>query len=194
MLLCSKMGPSQIIGITRIGRKSKLLSRIFSDDSLTKKASLNALTSALDYGARLTVAFFVTPWMVAGLGDYYYGVWQILNRLVCYLAPASVKPTQVLQSAIANQQTSTDYGLKRRYVGATFVIWMLFLPIMGIVGGLITWFVPFWLHAPEKYIWTVRATTALFVASLATTSLATLPESALHGENLGPHASRHLVS
>jgi O-antigen/teichoic acid export membrane protein len=184
MLFCSKKGPSRIIGITRIGQKSKLLSRIFSDDSLTKKASLNALTSALDYGARLIVAFFVTPWMVAGLGDYYYGAWQILNRLVGYLAPTSGKPTQVLQSTIANQQASTDYELKRRYVGATLVIWMLFLPTMGITGGLITWFVPFWLHAPEKYIWTVRATTALLVANLVTTSLATLPESALEGENL----------
>ena len=42
--------------------------RWLGDGSLTKKAYLNALTEALDYGARLAVGFLITPLLVAGLG------------------------------------------------------------------------------------------------------------------------------
>ena len=48
----------------------KALSKRFSDESLTKKASLNAFASLLDYGARVLVGFLVQPILVAGLGDY----------------------------------------------------------------------------------------------------------------------------
>ncbi len=44
----------------------KPLFKALSDGNLTKKASLNALTSILDYGARLIVGFLVQPWMVNG--------------------------------------------------------------------------------------------------------------------------------
>ena len=60
----------------------KTLSRWLSDESLTKKASLNALASVLDYGVQLAVGFVVNPLLVAGLGDYLYGAWQILGRLL----------------------------------------------------------------------------------------------------------------
>ncbi len=165
--------------------RSKTSIRILSDDSLTKKAYLNALASALDYFARFLVAFIVTPWMVAGLGDFYYGAWQILNRVVGFLAPTSGRPDQVLKSTIANQQTSTDNELKRSFVGVTLLIWVFFLPIMGIVGGAITWFVPLWMHTPSEYIVIIRATTALLVINLATTSVSALPQSVLEGENQG---------
>src|SRR6266487_3559318 len=52
---------------------SKILSKWLSDESLTKKAYLNALAAILDYGARLVVAFMINPVLVAGLGDYFYG-------------------------------------------------------------------------------------------------------------------------
>ena len=31
----------------------------------------------------------MTPLMVAGLGNYLFGMWQVLNRLVGYITPAS---------------------------------------------------------------------------------------------------------
>ena len=68
---------------------SKLLSKAASNKSLTIKASLNALASALDYGARLVVGFLINPLLVSGLGNYGYGVWQVLGRLIGYIEPAS---------------------------------------------------------------------------------------------------------
>jgi O-antigen/teichoic acid export membrane protein len=163
----------------------KFISRFLSDESLTKKASLNALASTLDYAAALAVGFLVTPLMVAGLGDYYYGLWQILNRLVTYITPASGRPTQALRWTLANQQASNDYHLKRTYVGSALLVWLLFLPVTMVIGGVLSWFAPYWLNTPPQYFWLVRMVVLLLVANLALTQLGTLPQSVLQGENLG---------
>lgn len=172
------------MAITKIARSS-FLSGLFSDETLTKKAYLNALASSLEYGSQIMVAFFVTPWVVAGLGDYFYGVWQVLNRLVFYISPTSGKPTTALKWMLANQQSSADYELKRRYVGSSIAVLALSLPVMGVIGGALAWFTPYWLSAPTASFWQVRATAGLLVANLAMMSVGQLPESVLRGENQG---------
>jgi O-antigen/teichoic acid export membrane protein len=159
--------------------------KLLSDQSLTKKAFLNALASSLDYFANIIVALTITPFMVTGLGDYYYGAWQILQRLVGYISPASGRPTQALKFALAKEQNSTDFGLKRSFVGSTLAVFALFLPIMAMLGGLLAWFVPYWIETPTKYIWNVRIACALLVVNLITTTLKEVPHSALEGENKG---------
>lgn len=170
---------------SNVARNFKFFSKRISDKSLTKKASLNALASALDYGARLLVGFIITPLLVIGLGDYLYGAWRVLERMVGYVSPASGRATQALKWTIASQQTSSDYKAKRRYVSSTLVVCIFFLPIMTILGGLLAWFVPSWIDAPKDFFWSIRVTTGLLVAGVFITSLAEIPRSVLEGENLG---------
>ena len=129
------------MNLLKVADRIRFIPKLFSDTSLTQKASLNALASALDYAANIIVGFVVTPFMVTGLGDYYYGAWQILQRLVGYLSPASGRPTQALKFALAKEQNSTDFELKRSFVGSTLVVSALFLPVMAMLGGLLAWFV-----------------------------------------------------
>ncbi len=168
--------------------RRSILNRIrmlFSDSSLTKKASLNALASGLEYAARLLVGFFVTPVLVAGLGDYYYGVNQVLSRLMGYLQPASGRPTQALKMKLANQQLVAVDDEKRKFVGSTLVILGYFLPLTVIAGSFITWFAPIWLKAtPESYT-TIRMASGVLVLNMILFNLGNVPRSALEGENLG---------
>ncbi|MCL4825444.1 MAG: hypothetical protein KJZ57_14635, partial [Anaerolineales bacterium] len=90
--------------MSTLTRPLKLLSELLYDGSLTRKAYLNAVAVVLDYGAALIVGFLVTPLMVAGLGNYVYGLWQILNRMIGYLMPASGRPGFALKAMLANQQ------------------------------------------------------------------------------------------
>jgi O-antigen/teichoic acid export membrane protein len=166
-------------------RPIKLLSGLLSDNGLTKKAYLNALTVVLDYAAGLLVGFLVTPLMVAGLGDYLFGMWQVLNRMVGYITPASGRPGFALKATLANQQASTDYAQKRRYVGSTLIIWLLFLPLLVGSGAIVSWFVPYWVHAPAQTIWLVRAAAAVLAANLVIDALSSIPQVTLQGENLG---------
>ena len=166
-------------------RPMKLISGLLSDKGLTKKAYLNALTVVFDYGASLIIGFLITPLMVAGLGNYSYGLWQVLNRLIGYISPASGRPGFALKATLANQQASTDYDQKRRYVGSTLIIWVLFLPILVGIGGIISWFVPYWVRAPTAYIWVVRAVAGLLVLNMIVDTLSSVPQVTLQAENLG---------
>ncbi|MBI5944529.1 MAG: oligosaccharide flippase family protein [Chloroflexi bacterium] len=152
---------------------------------MTKKAYLNALTVVLEYGASLIVGFLITPLMVAGLGNYLFGMWQILNRLIGYINPVSGRPGFALKATLANQQASIDYDQKRRYVGSTLLIWLFFLaPLIGI-GATVSWFAPYWVHAPAAYIWIIRAVAALLVLNTIVNTLSSIPQVTLQGENLG---------
>jgi O-antigen/teichoic acid export membrane protein len=171
--------------MSSISHTTKFISGLLSDKGLTKKAYLNALTVVLDYGASLIVGFLVTPIMVAGLGNYLFGMWQVLNRLIGYITPASGRPGFALKATLANQQASTDYDQKRRYVGSTLVIWVLFLPVLTSIGGTVSWFVPNWIQAPPAYIWIVRAVAGLLVLNMVVDTLSSIPQVTLQGENLG---------
>jgi len=166
-------------------RPLKIISDLLSDKTLTKKASFNALASLLEYGTSLLVGFFLTPFMVAGLGDYSFGLWQVLNRLVGYLTPATGRPTYALKWTLVNQQASDDHDRKRRYIGSTLVVWLIFLPILLLSGGIVAWLVPSWVHASAEFIWPVRIVAMVLVANMVIDPLASTPQAVLQGQNLG---------
>lgn len=163
----------------------KFIAGLFSDKGLTKKAYLNALTSMLEYGASLLVGFLVTPLLVSGLGNYLFGMWQILNRMIGYINPVSGRPGFALKATLANQQASDDYEQKRRYVGSAALIWLMFLPILIGVGATVSWLAPIWLDVPAEVVWVVRAVAGLLVLNVILGAIVSVPQVTLQGENLG---------
>ena len=115
------------MNISNVTQDFKLFSKLLSDKSLSKKASLNVMTMALDHGSRLIVSFIITPLLVSGLGEFFYGVWQVLKQLVGQISPASGRATQALKWTIARQQASSDFEKKRRHIGSPLVVWLLLL-------------------------------------------------------------------
>jgi O-antigen/teichoic acid export membrane protein len=164
---------------------SRSVAFFVSDRNLTRKATLNAIAATLDYFAKLAVGFLVTPFLVSGLGDYYFGVWQILLRLIGYITPASGRPTQALKFTLANQQSVPDIDQKKRNVGSTLAVWVFFLPIMVCLGAVLAWFVPEWIKAPQTTTWFIRVAAGILVVNLAILNLATIPQAIIEGENLG---------
>jgi len=161
-------------------------SKLFSDENLTKKASMNVLAATLDYGVRLITGFIVTPFLVSGLGDILYGVWRTLGNLTGYISAASGRPSQALKFTIASLQSSTDYEEKRRNFASALIVWVLFLPILSALGGVVIWFAPIWVKdLPLGLYGIVRAAAGLLVVDMIATALTALPPSILEGENLG---------
>lgn len=153
--------------------------------NLTQRASLNVAASLLDYAAKIAVNFVVIPILVAGLGRSLYGMWEMLGRLVGYLTAGDGRPTQALRLVVATLQASDDDAAKRRYVGAAFVVWTLFLPLILGAGALLVWLAPTITQAPPELHAAVRLAVALLVVGLLFANLASLPESVLRGMNLG---------
>ncbi len=165
-------------------RLPRSLRSLFADTSLTKKASLNAASSLLDYGARLIVGFLLTPVMVSGLGSYAFGMWQIAMRSVGYLSPAGGRPTEALKWSLAHGQSTVDDEQRRTYVGSALVVSVLFLPLVLCLGAILVWFIPIWFKAPPAYVWPIRLAVGFLVLNMAITSFASIPQSVLQGENL----------
>ncbi|MCB0082273.1 MAG: hypothetical protein KDE47_15130 [Caldilineaceae bacterium] len=159
--------------------------RLRSDESLTKKTSLNATAAGLDYAARLLVGFLLTPLLVAGMGDYVFGIWKVLSSVTGYLTAASGRPTQTLKFTLANLQSSTDYDEKRRHVGSAVAVWLLFCPLLLTLGGIIVWLFPRWLGITPEYIWITRVAAAVSVLQMTLLSLVEIPHAIMEGENLG---------
>lgn len=170
--------------LNRAALDAKTLSLWPSKKSLTKHASLNALAAAIEYGARMVMGFVIQPLLVAGLGNYLYGAWQVLIRLTGYMAAATGRSPQALKWTIAHRKTSTDYEQKRRFVGSTVVVWLLFFPPLAGLGGVVAWFAPSWLGSPTELTWGIRLATGLLAVNLILISLVDIPRSVLCGENL----------
>jgi len=151
---------------------------------LTRRASLTAVASLLDYTVKAAVQLVITPILLGALGRSLYGIWEMLGRLVTYMAAADGRPTDALRLVIAQQQQA-DADTNRRTVGAAFTVWTLMLPIVALVGGALAWLAPTITHAPEGSRAAVRLTCALLVLSFMLTGFATIPEAVLRGMNLG---------
>jgi O-antigen/teichoic acid export membrane protein len=61
----------------------------------------------------------------------------------------------------------------------------LSLPLLASLGGVVSWFAPYWVHASAGYVWIVRVVSGLLVANVIAEALASVPRAVLQGENLG---------
>jgi O-antigen/teichoic acid export membrane protein len=142
------------------------------------------VAAVLDYGARVVVGLLLNPLLVSRLGDVTYGVYQVLGRLIGYATPAGGRPSQALKWTIARHQHSDRYEEKRLQVGSAVAVWFLFLPPLVVAGGILAWFAPALVNAPESLYPTIRIAAGLLVLELIATNLLTIPQSVLQGENL----------
>ena len=154
--------------------------------SLTRRASLNAVASLLDYFVKAAVGLVVTPVLVHGLGRSLFGIWEMLSQLTNYLSPADGRPSEALRLLTAQRQSSPDHAAKRRAVGAALVVWALMLPLIAVLGAVISlWVAPALTRTGPELRGTVQLTTALLAITFLMAGLGDVPESVLSGMNLG---------
>ena len=150
----------------------------------SKIAALNSLASLLQYSTKILVQVLLTPILVSGLGDIFYGVWQILIRSVGFISAADGRPTQALKWVIANEQLSDDQYVKRKAIGSALGVGLIMMPVMAILGLTISWFAPDLTGVDESQHLTVRIVGILLTINLMLTVFVMLPESVIHGMNL----------
>ena len=154
--------------------------------TLTRRASLTAAASLLDYGVKAGVSLVLTPVLVHGLGRTIYGMWEMLGRLGSYMSATDGRPTEALRLVIAQHQTGDDDDLKQRYIGASIVVWAIMLPVILIAGAVLAfWIAPSLTKAPPDMRSAVSLTVVMIVLTFMLSSLAQVPESVLRGMNLG---------
>src|ERR1700704_2666817 len=91
---------------------------------LTRRASLTAAASLLDYAVKAGVSLVITPILVGGLGRSMYGMWEMLGRLIGYMAATDGRPTEALRLVISQQQ-GADPQANRRALGGAGAGWVI---------------------------------------------------------------------
>ena len=172
----------------RSGRVRGWLARARSDDSLSKKASLNWFASVLDYGARIVVGLSSIPLLVSRLGDVAFGVWQSLLRLIGQATSGERTAEPGTQVDRRPRPGIDRYDEKRLRVGMRLAVWVLFLPIVaGLAGGVLAWFSPMLDAARRRLYPTVLISRPrlLVVEPRRHRASPSFPQSVVQGENLG---------
>jgi O-antigen/teichoic acid export membrane protein len=154
-------------------------------ENLTQRAYLNSLSGIIDYAGIQLTGFFVSPYLVAGLGSAMFGVWQMLSQITGYAKLADTRATQVLKWNIAKKRDTASPEELRSDVTTALVVSIFILPFILIIGGIISWYVPYITKVEAAYVNLTRITCSLLILSLVISRIFDLFESTLGGMNLG---------
>ena len=150
-----------------------------------QRAYLNSLTSILDNVVKQLMGFFVSPFIVKGLGDSLYGVYHILLDTTSYANMADIRTSQVLKWTIAQKRDIlTDEELRSEFTTG-LVLTLILMPLVLLIGGILSWYAPILANLPTEYYSLVRIASSIMVFSIVLNKLMDLLESVLRGMNLG---------
>lgn len=154
--------------------------------NLTQSTFLNAASSLFNYGTGIVVAFILNPLLLAFLGAELFGTWKICQRLLTYVSATDGRASQALKWTIASRRSTSETEQKQREIGCAIIVWLRFLPLILVAGGLLSWFSPHFIHdLPARYFTITRLTCAVLVVNLLLFPLKSIPESVMVGMNLG---------
>ena len=117
-----------------------------------KKTLLTAYSRILTIVVSIASQLVLTPIILGFLGTTLYGIYVIVNKTNNFLSIVDFRPTAILRFKLAHDQLSDNIQEKRKYVGASYVISLLFMPVFVIGGLIIAYFSPTLFHINNSYI------------------------------------------
>jgi O-antigen/teichoic acid export membrane protein len=153
-------------------------------ENLKQRAYLNTLSSMLDYTANRLTGLFVNPFVIAGLGTSFFGIWQMLGQFTGYVNIADTRSSQVLKWTVAQKKDVATADELRSEAGAAFAVMFLLMPVLLIAGSVIAWYAPYITHAEKAHYTLIRTTCVLLIFSVLVFKIFELFEAILRGMNL----------
>ncbi|MEN6333946.1 MAG: hypothetical protein ABFE01_06760 [Phycisphaerales bacterium] len=150
----------------------------------TRATSLNAIALVGNYFVTLVAAFLANPLLCRFLGSSGFGVWQICLRLLTFVSASDGRATQALKWTIANKSGSTAVEEKQRDIGSALIVWLAFVPLVAVLGGLVVWLSPHLIRGlPTTQYGIVRIVCVILVFDLLLLPLRSIPEAVMTGMN-----------
>lgn len=141
------------------------------------------------YGNFLIVAVIgviFNPMLIRLLGLEQFGIWKASLRLLDLTAVADGRATQALKWVVAHDDSRDDTADKQRMVGASLLVWCIWLPFL--LGGLavvligLPWFIG---GISEETLPIARLAVMILGANMVMTALLGLPDAVLVGTSQG---------
>lgn len=154
-------------------------------ENYKKKGLLNLIANGINFIANLGVAFFVSPVIIKGLGDTFYGIWKVLNQLTGYLNTVEFQTTDTLKWVVAKKRAEIGQDELRKEVAAAIVVATMVIPIFIVGGVLMVYYAPSIVNVSDDYIEIVRISMAILVFGFILKKYTSIPLAVLQGMNLG---------
>jgi len=151
--------------------------------SRTARALLAFLNRLLSQLANFFLAFIITPLIVANLGAEMYGAWRIIQKCMRFLAMGHFKPMGLLKLILANEIGSEDQR-KRELIGASLSIWVLTLPLLFGLAGVLLYFSPHIIPVDKELQGQVFYSLLIAMAVVIIDPVLGMPNAVLKGMNM----------
>lgn len=155
-------------------------------EKLLKRALLNAGSTLLDFAAKKGTGFVVTPFLIRYLGTSLFGAYSTLLQFAGYSNSISLQTSQVLKWKVANERDTASHEEINRYVSAAFLVTLLTIPVLLILGSLMSYYAPQITGIEDEGLYDlIRITAGLFIFSMIILRTLEPFESLLRGLNIG---------
>lgn len=155
-----------------------------TSNNLTKKAALTFSSQLLSNAALLISGFMFTPIIVNGLGKELFGVWGMIQQITGYLGLSNFNAMNTLKLKLGIRQHSKDISEKRRMIGSAIRQWIVFTPLMLLVGLGIVHFTPVLFKISPVHETSIRWTILIMVVTVPLGQLLSMPAAVLRSQNI----------
>lgn len=132
------------------------------------------------------IGVIFSPMLVRLLGQEQFGIWKGSLRLLDLTAVADGRATQALKWVVAHDDSREDTANKQRMIGASLLVWCIWLPIL--LGGLtlvVVGLPSFIGGISERNLPIARLAVMILGANMVMTALLGIPDALLVGTNQG---------
>jgi O-antigen/teichoic acid export membrane protein len=146
-------------------------------------ARRHALALHTNFVVLAVLGLVVNPIVLGAVGSVAFGVWKTAQQAVGFLSLADGRATQALKWVIASRDARRDGDALRRDVGATLVVWVLWLPVAcAAVVVLVRVALPQLVGGADPGL--TLAVGAVLAAGVVAGGVLGIPDAVLRGSNL----------
>ena len=147
---------------------------------------MNAIALYGNFFVVAVIGIIFNPALIRLLGQEQFGIWKASLRLLDLTAVADGRATQALKWVVAHNDSSEDTLQKQQMVGASLLVWCVWLPIL--LGGLaiVIFGLPTFVGGiSEHNLPIARLAVTILGINMVITALLGLPDAVLVGTSQG---------
>jgi len=152
--------------------------------SLTQRALLTLIGSMLVHAAEFLTGFFITPFIIRGLGQELYGAWGMIQQTIAYFSLTDFRATTALRFLLGLKQHEKDTPSKQRLIGAALMLSGFCIPLAIAIGIGLIYFAPLIIRTSPAAQSHIRIALAVLLVNSVTDRVLAIPMNVLRAQNM----------
>ena len=153
--------------------------------TLTQRAMLTFAGNLVVQIAEFLTGFFISPFIIRGLGSQLYGAWGMLQQILGYFSLTELRATNSLRFLLSLQQhRESNSDEKQRLIGSTLVLMALSFPFTIALGLGLIWFLPNIIRIEPNYTAGLRIALIILLVNAVLDRILAIPMHILKAQNI----------